>query len=133
MSLNNNDADELLREYQQLPEFQGFLLTSVNQRGGFKSTPLHIAAYRERPNEVRLLLAAGADPNAAGEYGETPLQVAITCRNKEIMGQLLNAGARCSTKDEKGRDAYDTADLAGFKGELEAIVAGMERRDPEGS
>lgn len=127
MSVDNNEVNALLAEYQELPEFQGSRLTSVNQRGGFMSRPLHIAVYRERANEVGLLLAAGADPNAAGEYGETPLQVAITCRNKQIIEQLLQAGARCSVKDEKGRDAYATADVVGFQVQLENIVASMDR------
>src|SRR4051812_38239290 len=94
----------LLEEYQKLPEFEGVDLKSVNQQGGFKSTPLHIAIYREKPDEVRTLLEAKADPNASGEYGERPLQVAVNCRNREIIEQLLRAGARADLRDEKGMD-----------------------------
>ena len=54
------NLEKLRREYQELPEFQGTPLKSVNQQGGFKSTPLHIAIYRERPQEVKTLLGAGA-------------------------------------------------------------------------
>ena len=52
MSGQVTNLEQLLREYQELPEFQGTALTSVNQQGVFKSTPLHIAIYRELPHEV---------------------------------------------------------------------------------
>jgi len=112
----------LLQEYQELPEFQGAPLKSVNQQGGFKSTPLHIAIYREKPDEVRTFLEAKADSNAAGEYGERPLQVAVNCGNSEIIEQLLRAGARSDLKDEKGMDTWQVAEALGFKKELEEIV-----------
>lgn len=123
MSKQVSSVEDLLLEYQDLPEFQGTALTSVNQRGGFMSTPLHIAIYRERPAEVQLLLRAEADPNAAGEYGETPIQVAVRHRNKEIVHQLVKAGARCDIEDQKGVDAWTVAEIFGFKSDLENIVA----------
>ncbi len=116
------NLQQLLHEYQELPEFQGTPLKSVNQQGGFKSTPLHIAIYREKPDEVRIFLQAKADPNASGEYGERPLQVAVNCGNTEIVEQLLRAGARCELKDDKGMDAWQVAEAVGFKQKLEEIV-----------
>ena len=41
---------------------------------------------------------AKADPNASGEYGERPLQVAVNCGNSDIVEQLLRAGARSDLK-----------------------------------
>ena len=114
--------EDLLREYQELPEFQGKELKSVKQLGGFNSTPLHIAIYRDRLDEVQILLQAKADPNAPGEYGERPLQVAVNCGNKEIIEQLLRAGARCELRDEKGMDAWDVAEAAHSKEKLEEVV-----------
>lgn len=114
--------EQLLREYQELLEFQGTLLKSVNQQGGFKSTPLHVAVYRERPQEVKMFLEAGADANAAGEYGERPLQVAVNCSNAEIIEQLLRAGARCELQDEKGMDAWQVAKAVRFTEKLKEIV-----------
>jgi len=112
----------LLQEYQGLPEFQGTPLKSVNQQGGFKSTPLHVAIYRERPDEVRVFLEAKADPNAPGEYGERPLHVAVNCGNTEIIEQLLRAGARCELKDEKGLDAWHIAEAVNFARKFGEIV-----------
>jgi ankyrin repeat protein len=127
MSTQVNQLEKLLREYQELPEFQGSALTSVNQQGGFKSTPLHIAIYRRNPREVQSFLAAGANPNAPGEFGERPIQVAVNCGRSEIVEQLLRTGAQCELKDEKGMDAWQVAEAVGFKQELEEIV---RRVDP---
>lgn len=114
--------EQLLNEYQELPEYQGIILQSVNQLGGFNSPPLHIAIYRENLDEVRTLLEAKADPNIAGEYGQRSLQVAVKCRNIEIIEHLLHAGAQCDLKDENGMDAWNYASILNFKNEFEEIV-----------
>lgn len=118
-----SDLENLLREYQELPEFAGTSLQSVNQRGGFDSTPLHIAIYRERPKEVGTLLEAGADVNAPGEYGERPLQAAVNCKNTEIIERLLRAGAQPDLKDQEGADTWQVAEALGFRRTLEDIIA----------
>ena len=116
-----NILERLLQEYQELPEFSSLKLSSVNQRGGWNSTPLHIAIYRERPREVRILLEGGADPNAPGEYGERPIQVALG-QDEEIIEMLLSAGAQCDLTDDKGKNAWDWAEGLGLKDKLIALV-----------
>ena len=106
-----------------LPEFGGIALRSVQQPGRWKSTPLHIAAYRERPDEVKIFLEAGADPNAPGEFGERPLQVAVNCFNSEIIEMLLLAGASCRLKDDKGMDVWAVATALHCKENFEGIVS----------
>jgi uncharacterized protein len=115
--------EQLLKEYQELPEFAGIVLDSVQQPGGWKSTPLHIAIYRERPAEVKILLGAGADANTSGEYGERPLQVAVNCFNTEIIEMLLLAGASCELRDDKGMDVWRVADVLHCKEKFEEIVS----------
>ncbi len=65
-------------------------------------TPLMYAVMQSLPDErvVRILLLAGADPNAnAGEW--TPLRLAISYnRNSAVAKLLLGAGARRPTGDE---------------------------------
>ncbi len=65
-------------------------------------TPLMYAVMQSSPDErvVRILLLAGADPNAKG--GEwTPLRLAISYnRNSAVAKLLLGAGARRPTGDE---------------------------------
>jgi ankyrin repeat protein len=128
MSRAAKTIQELLAEYQELPEFTGVSLQSVNQRGVYDSTPLHIAIYRKAPNEVTLLLKAHADPNAPGEYGERPLHVAVNCRQSEIIEHLLRAGARCDLTDDKGRDVWQLAEILHFSEQLERIYQKVDSR-----
>ncbi len=57
--------------------------------GHFKSTPLHEAVRRGLPESARVLLQAGADVNARGYKGTTPLFDAIRCRQTECTRLLL--------------------------------------------
>ncbi len=68
-------AAEVLARYRQeeLPEFEGIDLQSVSTRGLFGSQPLHIACVRKSMEEVTALVLGGADVNARGEHGNTPL------------------------------------------------------------
>ncbi|NNH70647.1 hypothetical protein HLB23_12360 [Nocardia uniformis] len=56
----------------------------------FDATPLHIAVDKGRREVVRVLLATGADPFAAGEGGLVPLD---TAADPEIVRMLVEAGA----------------------------------------
>ena len=118
--------EQLLREYENLPEFVGSRIRDINQMGGFGSTPLHIACYRAITSEVDTLISAGADVNARGEYGERPLQAAIKGRQPRnistIIELLLRHGALCELYDDDGRNAWQTAEHFDFTEKLSAIV-----------
>lgn len=70
--------------------------------GPVQRTALHDAALKGRTECVRLLLEAGADPNAANKYGHTPLSYAInpplplspSQNSAEIAALLREHGAR---------------------------------------
>lgn len=51
------------------------LASAVNDHG---ETPLHVAAERNLPNIIEVLLASGADANARDRLGNTPLHSAIS-------------------------------------------------------
>ncbi len=85
--------------------------------------PLHIAVYRENLEEIATLLKSGADPNASGEYGERPVQIAINCRNSEIIKLLLEAGASLDRNDGEGRNAWKIAEIVHFSDQLQRIVS----------
>lgn len=57
-------------------------------------SPLHRAVYAAKPNIVKLLLGAGADPTAisAGRktYGESPAQVAERVKHPETREAILS-------------------------------------------
>jgi hypothetical protein len=67
---------------------------AIEERDGLGRTPLMLATMRGQIGMVRLLLAHGADPNAADNTGNTPLKQAHRSQFAEIAGLLENAGAR---------------------------------------
>ena len=70
---------------------------------------LMLAACSNRVKMVRLLLAAGGDPNTRLDYGATPLMAAATWGSTETARILLEAGADPNFKDEEGMTALDMA------------------------
>lgn len=76
--------------------------------GCLESTPLHTA---EDPVQVRVLLEAGADPNAQDRLGRTPLHMAIMFASVETVELLLDAGADPDLVDHHGQDALVYAGL----------------------
>ncbi|MFD7440336.1 ankyrin repeat domain-containing protein [Streptomyces sp. NPDC059909] len=67
-------------------------------------TALYLAASQDRPGTVRLLLAAGADPDrpSGPEADELPLCGTAVWGHTEVMSALLAAGARPDLEEEAG-------------------------------
>ena len=74
-------------------------------RTALGSTPLHLAAMNPDTSAMRVLLAAGADPNARDGEGSTPLHMAAYASRAGHASQLLAAGADPLLKNNVGRDA----------------------------
>lgn len=84
------------------------LLGSCDSHG---RTALHLATGNRQPATLRMLLQAGADPNATDADGGTPLIHAFQGRLpvREVVDLLVQAGAKPSTKDAYGFSAKDYA------------------------
>jgi len=72
---------------------------------------------------IQLYLTAGANPNAVGEQGRTPLLAAALDRNWTLVEKLLQAGADPRTADEKGMTPLMAAALAGNALTIEKLLA----------
>ena len=80
-----------------------------DQRTAQGSTPLHLAAANPDPTALKLLLEAGADPNARDHDGATPLHIAAYAQNARHARLLLEAGADPYAKTNAGRDPTSMA------------------------
>jgi ankyrin repeat protein len=58
---------------------------------------------------VQALVEAGANVNAVGDMGETPLHVAIGQENISVIEALLRAGARTDIRSEFNETAAERA------------------------
>lgn len=82
-------------------------------------TPLAETAYGEQLEQARLLLQAGADPNAADLMGNTPLHVAAKTGHGALVLALLEAKADPSAINNQGA-TFDRYFFMGNEGTLNA-------------
>lgn len=108
MKLN---ADDVLKRYHEedLPEFSGVDLISVEQTGNFGNKPIHVACIRGDMDEINALVDGGADIHALGEFGNTVLHEAVGQNNVEVVRKLLCLGMDLTVKNDFGDTALDIA------------------------
>lgn len=76
---------------------------------------------------VKLLLAAGANPNSQNTDGETPLMQAAFAGHIHAVQALLSGGAHTNLKDSSGATAEDVAKQRGHQ----AVVLALEGNRPK--
>jgi ankyrin repeat protein len=89
-------------------------LGPASTRGG---SALHIAAALGETDVARVLLDAGADPNALSRDGDAPLHYAAKGGHADVADLLVERGARLNLRD-RGQNATP-ADWADFFGQPE--------------
>jgi hypothetical protein len=76
------------------------LVSSKDEKYG--QAPLHVAAFSDRLDIAKLLLANKADVNAKANNGSTPLHLAAAKGNKDIVELLLENKADINAVDNDG-------------------------------
>ena len=90
----------------------GFRVNSAHEDG----TVLHRAANTGNAVGVELLLRHGADVNARGRMGRTPIHLAAERnRSPRVIEILLKYGASLNAKDDLGLTPFDVAKEHGRK------------------
>jgi ankyrin repeat protein len=102
---------------------------AVNRAAGDGSTALLWSAFRNDNESASLLLAAGANPNAANDYGVTSLSLACTNRNDALVEMLLKAKANPNVAESNGVTPLMTCAHAGALVGVKALLAAGAKVD----
>lgn len=104
VEIHVSTLDQLLQSVSDVmfPDRMGEALVAIDTHGYDRDTALHVFAWRGDTPSARVLLGAGADPNARGEMDETPLHAAIRSGNAELVSLLIQHGADPDLRGEFG-------------------------------
>ena len=91
----------------------------VNTTCGFYGTALHAASRMNHLKVVQSLLRNGADVNAQGRWGHTPLLSSSESGHVEVVRWLLEHGADANAKDED--DDLTSLHLAASEGHFDVV------------
>ncbi|HEU4964186.1 MAG TPA: ankyrin repeat domain-containing protein [Bacilli bacterium] len=111
------DPDYVMKKLpdpQEADDLSGGLFNSFEPGNAHDvETPLMMAAYLNRADAARLLLAYGADPNRRDADGWTALMIAAEHGNPQVAQVLLEAGADPKLTNADGLNAMTMADALG--------------------
>ena len=86
------------------------------------TTALHWATRADDGTMARLLIAAGANPNAVNRYGVTPLSLAANNASAELVDLLLKAGADARTVVKDGETVLMAAARTGSPQAVQMLI-----------
>jgi ankyrin repeat protein len=88
-----------------------------------ENSPLEMAVINDHVKILQMLLAAGANPNAATKDGVTPLQLAAQRGDLAVIKMLLTAGANPNAGDKYGRPPLFFAVTSGSEESVKLLLA----------
>jgi ankyrin repeat protein len=111
------DLDSVLRDLSHAflhLELDGKVPT-IDSRTPEGDTPLHLAAHYGDSEAIGILVAAGADINAIGDMGYTPLHYAVASEFVGSVDALLKLGASPSILNEFEKSPETNAQQTGIR------------------
>lgn len=108
-NIDNNILLESLRRCESTGGWYGIKITNLNNRNHLDDTPLHTICSWGELEPVKQLIAAGANVNAKGDHGGTPLFNAVIGRNADVVSFLLKSGANPKIKNDWGHSVLQYA------------------------
>ena len=124
-SMSDKAIDAILEKCYSTGLFLQEPPLAVNDTNMFDDTPLHLVAHWGDAEAVAKLLAAGAEVNAIGEKGMTPLFYAISIPVADL---LLDAGVDPTVVSELGGTAERFLRHVGHSDVADRIAARTLRR-----
>lgn len=93
-----SEIRNILDKCQNTASWFGLIIESVHDRNDFQDTPLHTVCSWGDIESVRKLIESGADIDAKGDQGATPIFNAINSKNEDLVKYLLQQGASKGSK-----------------------------------
>jgi hypothetical protein len=103
---------------------------AIDSGHGYEQTALHAAACEGNEKITRLLLEAGANPNARDKEGATPLHIAVQHGNAiEVAIALIEKGADVNAQESNGQTPLHRAANYGHKDACRILVERGANKD----
>lgn len=110
------------RKHEEVHSLLKGKAVDVNAAKADGTTALHWAAHWNDMEMVDMLIAAGAVPDPANDYGVTPLWEACFNRGEDMVLKLLDAGAGASAKLVTGESVLMKCAQTGSGKAVEALI-----------
>ncbi|GAB2880968.1 ankyrin repeat domain-containing protein [Microbulbifer echini] len=108
------DIEIIFREIENVPDFTGHNIDSLKYTNGYGDTPLHIVSSCGKREASGISVSAGANVDAIGESGFTPLDCAAEQNKPDGVVFLRRLGAK-TIHDSGGETPLELAFSLGNK------------------
>lgn len=119
--------EEVYRLCAQTGAWYGVKINNFNQRNFMEDTVLHTVCSWGDIAAVKVLVAAGADINAKGDQGATPLFNAVIGKSPEVVAFLLISGADPDIANSYGRQVLEYAKNISAPSEILELLERKEK------